>query len=194
MLTPTLNRIRRNHALEHATIHVLGEKHPNRFSAQGNSTAQGFYLNIYGELDDEVVAAAVREAHERLAAGERQLAIHPNCGTVLLTTATMATLASQVALGLEMRRQGSRHLTPAILLSGLPNAILAAVLALIVSRPLGLYLQARYTTDGDLGDLAVSDVRRIRPSPVTRLFQLLLGQGAAKVRAFRIVTVGGGAA
>jgi hypothetical protein len=191
MLNQTLSRIRRNHALEHATIHVLSEKFPNKFSAQGNSTHEGFYLNIFGEIGEEDVEAAVREAHARMKAGEHQLAVHPNCGTVLLTTATMATVASQLAFGLEMRRQRARSVTPAVLANGLPNAILAATLALIASRPLGLHLQARYTTDGNLGDLEVAQVRRIRPSAVTRLFQLLLGQRSnRRVAAYQIETQG----
>lgn len=189
MLAELIGRIRRNHGLEHATIHVLSEKYANRFSAQGNSTHTGFYLNIYGDLSDEQVRGAVHEAHRRMKQGEQQLAIHPNCGTVLLTTATLATLASQMAFGWEMRQQKERGLTVGVLLNAFPSAILAATVALIVARPLGMYLQANYTTDGDLGDLEVLTVHRISPSPVTRLFQGLLGQsGNQHVRAYRVVT------
>ena len=49
MITGTIARIRRNHGLEHATIHVLSEGH-KRFSAQGNSDHRGFHLNIYGDV------------------------------------------------------------------------------------------------------------------------------------------------
>ena len=52
MLTTIISRIRRNHGLEHATIHVLSEKHRN-FSAQGNSDYGGFNLNIYGDIAEE---------------------------------------------------------------------------------------------------------------------------------------------
>lgn len=191
MLAQTISRVQRNHGLEHATIHVLSEKYANRFSAQGNSTPQGFFLNIYGDIGDAQVAEAVAEAHQRLQAGERQLAVHPNCGTVLLTTATMATLASQLAFGLELRRQKEQAMTPAVLFNALPGAVLAAVLALIVSRPLGLRLQEKYTTSGDPGDLRVTSVRRISPSAVTRFFQFLLGQsGNQHVKAYQIDTEG----
>ena len=46
MSNDLIDRTRRNHALEHATIHVLSEHHKG-FSAQGNSTPNGFNLNIY---------------------------------------------------------------------------------------------------------------------------------------------------
>jgi hypothetical protein len=191
MLAKLISRTRRNHGLEHATIHVLSEKHPNRFSAQGNSTHNGFFLNIYGNLSDQEVSEAVHEAHKRMNAGEERLAVHPNCGTVLLTTAAMATLSSQAAFGFEMRRRGARELTPTILFNALPTAVLAAAVALIVSRPLGLYLQERYTTESDLGNLQVTGVNRIAPSPVTRIFQLLLGQSKSQtVRAYRVDTKG----
>ena len=103
MIENTINRIRRNHGLEHATIHVLSEGH-KRFSAQGNSDHRGFHLNIYGDVTEEEVAAAVAEAHRRLRAGERHLAVHPNCGTVLVTTAMLATLAAQAVFTFEQWR------------------------------------------------------------------------------------------
>jgi hypothetical protein len=103
MINSTINRIRRNHGLEHATIHILSEGH-KRFSAQGNSDHRGFHLNIYGDVTEEEVAAAVAEAHRRLRAGERHLAVHPNCGTVLVTTALLATLAAQGVFTFEQWR------------------------------------------------------------------------------------------
>ncbi len=185
-----LSRIRRNHALEHATIHMLSEQHKN-FSAQGNSNHRGFYLNIYGDISEEQVRAAVDEAYRRMKGGQHHLAVHPNCGTVLLTTAAMGALASQTAFGLEQRRQGRRTMDLNVFVNGLPGAILAGVLSLILSRPVGMALQEKVTTDGDLGNLVVVRVRRINPSLVTRLFQLLLTPGKdLQVRAYRVETAG----
>ena len=201
-----VNRIRRNHGLEHATIHILSEGH-KRFSAQGNSDHRGFHLNIYGDVTEEEVAAAVAEAHRRLRAGERHLAVHPNCGTVLVTTAMLATLAAQAVFTFEQWRaektpspnqvpspsgegsgRGSSVPSPSggglgrgsallNLFNALPSATLAVVGALIVGRPLGITLQERYTVDGDIRDLEVASIRPVRLSPVTRLFQLLLTAG-----------------
>lgn len=193
MIESTIHRIRRNHGLEHATIHVLSEGH-KRFSAQGNSDHRGFHLNIYGDVTEEEVAAAVAEAHRRLRAGERQLAVHPNCGTVLVTTAALATLAAQAALAIEnMREPRAGRVRPVTLLNALPGATVAVVGALIVGRPLGVRLQERYTVDGDLGDLRVAAVREIAPSIITRLFQLLLTGGNPDLRAksYFIQTTGG---
>ena len=88
MLAQTISRVRRNHGLEHATIHVLSEKHKN-FSAQGNSDHRGFHLNIYGSIPEEAIIHAVEEAYQRMIAGEKELAVHPNSGPVLLPTPAM---------------------------------------------------------------------------------------------------------
>jgi len=191
LLDQTLGRIKRNHGLEHATIHVLSEKH-NRFSAQGNSDHHGFSLNIYGDVEEKDVQAAVKEAYTRLQGGEHQLAVHPNCGTVLLTTATLAALASQGVLAAEWRRSDQRGMGKGLsFINALPSAVLAAALAIIVSRPLGIFIQANYTVDGKLGNLHVNRVRQVTPSPVTHLFHLLLTGGSRElqVRSYRIETV-----
>lgn len=191
MLKYLISRVRRNHGLEHATIHMLSAKHTG-FSAQGHSDHRGFHLNIYGSITEEDVKAAVNEAYKRMKAGQHQLAVHPNCGTVLMTTATMATLAAQAGLGLEQKRQHSDKMNWSVLINGLPTAVLAVIVALIVSKPVGIYLQANYTTDGDLGEMKIKSIQKIAPSPITRLFQLLLTGGNKKLQAtaYKIETVG----
>lgn len=191
MIDHLISRIRRNHGLEHATIHMLSEKH-TQFSAQGNSDHRGFNLNVYGRIREEDVVTAVHEAHRRLKAGDHHLAVHPNCGTVLLTTATMATLAAQAVFSVEMKRLRRPAMTLPLLLNTLPSAVLAVVVALIVSRPVGVQLQAQYTVDGNLGDLEVVSIHRVRPSLVTRLFQMLLtgGRPDLQATAYRIETRG----
>ncbi len=191
MLAQTLSRVRRNHGLEHATIHVLTEKHKG-FSAQGNSDHRGFHLNVYGNVPEEAVRAAVQEAFDRMKNGEHELAVHPNCGTVLLTTAAMATLAAQTTFALEQKRQRRSGMDLSVLVNGLPTAVLAVVFALIISRPIGIYLQAQYTTEGDIGDMQLTSIRKINPSPITRLFQLLLTGGNKNLptAAYEIRTTG----
>jgi hypothetical protein len=191
MLKYIISRIRRNHGLEHATIHMLSEKHSG-FSAQGNSDHRGFHLNIYGNIKEGDVKDAVNEAYKRMKAGQHHLAVHPNCGTVLLTTATMATLAAQASLGFEQKRQHSKKMNLSVLMNGLPTAVLAVIVALIISKPVGVYLQAQYTTEGDLGDMTIKSIRKIAPSPITRLFQLLLtgGNKQLEATAYKIETIG----
>lgn len=191
MLKETVSRVRRNHGLEHATIHVLTEN-VKQFSAQGNSDHRGFSLNVYGNVSDEQVAAAVSEAHRRLQSGERHLALHPNCGTVLVTTASMATIAVQFVFGVDSIRSKQANGKLSTIVNTGPMAVLMAVLAIIVSKPVGMKLQELFTTDGDIGELQVVRVKRVSPSFITRLFHLLLAGGQQKYypNAYRIETRG----
>ncbi len=145
---PLVARVRRNHALEHATIHVLSEKH-RPMNVVGRSAFNGFYL--YGDLSTELVIEAVNEAYDRLRAGEHQLAIHPNCGTNLVTAGSLAGLATFAVLGNSKRRG----------LNLLPNALLAATAALVLAQPIGPRLQAHVTTMADLGDMRIKGVRHM---------------------------------
>lgn len=191
MFEKIISRIRRNHGLEHATIHVLSERHRN-FSAQGNSDHRGFHLNIYGDVPEEAVYDAVEEAYRRLKAGEHHLAVHPNCGTVLLTTATMATLAVQATFGLEQRRQRGSGSGLTVLANALPSAILAVATAMILSRPVGMQIQEKFTVEGDIGEMQLLRIRKIGSSLVTRIFQFLLtgGRGGVKATAYKVETIG----
>ena len=65
------------------------------------------------------------------------------------------------------------------------------VLSLIVSRPVGVQLQAKFTTEGDLGDMQIRSIRCIPPSTITRLFRLLLtgGNKELQAKAYKIETV-----
>lgn len=97
--------LRQVHALEHATVWVLGDtSNPLNFRATGNRTAsdndlvgglstdQGFYL--YGQVNPIDLQRAVRIALNRITSGEWNLAVHPRCGTNLsvgmLVTAGLA--------------------------------------------------------------------------------------------------------
>ncbi len=144
-LLSTVARLRRNHALEHATIHVLAEK-KHTAGIVGRSTFSGYYL--YGKLDTETVRQAAQEALERLRSGQQRLAIHPNCGTNLVTSGSMAGLATFAVVGGNKKRR----------LELLPNALLAAIAALILSRPVGVWVQSRITTLADPGALTIKDV------------------------------------
>lgn len=189
MFSQFISRVRRNHGLEHATIHMLTRRRRN-FNAQGHSDYGGFSLNVYGDLNEDEVVTAVEEAYRRLKNGEHNLAVHPNCGTVLLTTATLATLAAQIVFGLEQRRQRRSMVDAPVLLNALPSAIMAVVTALIISRPLGIELQSRFTVEGDLEDLEIVSIRRVKPNLVTRLFQFLLtgGRNHLSAASYRITT------
>ncbi len=147
-----IRNTRRNHGLEHATIHILTARNPGRPLA-GRSTPFGFYL--YGDVTDEEVQSAAYEALKRLGNGEHHLAIHPGCGTNYLTSGAAASLGALAVLSLGDRK--ARW-------SRLPDVLIAATLALIVSQPLGPKLQEHITTSGDVGDMNIASVRRLGKS------------------------------
>ncbi len=147
-------RTRQNHGLEHATIHVLTQQNSG-LSVVGRTTPGGFYL--YGNLTTRQVRAAVEQALSRLQQGETHLAVHPNCGTNLATAGFLAGLSAFVALLPRGRRR----------LDQLPLAIIAATLAVIAARPLGLVLQTRVTTSPDARNLIVKRITRRQRNRLT---------------------------
>lgn len=147
---PTISRIRRNHGLEHATIHLLSAQKANRPLA-GHSDAGGFW--ILGEVDTENLVETVTLALERLRAGERQLAVHPNCGTNFATYGIFAGLGAFLALG----GAGNRFRDK---LERLPLAAVLATLGLIISQPLAFRLQREVTTSGDPGGMRLIKVTK----------------------------------
>jgi hypothetical protein len=144
-----VDRTRRNHGLEHATLTLLARRIPGLVAA-GRSTPNGFYL--YGNLNAEAVAEAAQEALNRMRAGEAHLAVHPNCGTNFVTAGMAAGLAAFVGfLGANSRRARWERL---------PIVVGLCSLALIASHPLGLVIQRDITTSGDMRDLQITHITR----------------------------------
>ena len=142
------SRVRRNHGLEHATLHVLAERFPSR-PFGGHSDFRGFW--IVGEIDTQDLADAVDEALQRLNAGEHHLAIHPDCGTNFVTSGAMAAGGALIGmLGVGKSKTDK--------LERLPLSITLATLALVAAQPLGLKLQGALTTDGHPRGLRVVEI------------------------------------
>ena len=148
--SPLISRLRRNHALEHASIHVLSQRNPHK-TFVGRSDANGFFL--FGNVPTEEVSLAVDEAMRRLSAGEHRLALHPNCGTSFLTAGVMAAAGSFISL------HGSKDESWHERLGRLPLAILLSMLGIILAQPLGIKLQQRVTTQPNLGSMKVLSIR-----------------------------------
>jgi hypothetical protein len=146
---PIVRRTRRNHALEHATIHLLSAALPGKPLA-GRSTPFGFYL--YGDVTTDNLTTAVYDALHRLRQGESRLAIHPGCGTNFLTSGTFAGLAAFAVLGVGDQKNR---------LARLPDVLIAATVALMVTQPVGPKLQQKVTTLADMGDLVITAVRKL---------------------------------
>lgn len=150
---PYILETRRNHALEHATLHLLASaprKHKGAIAGHSNPT--GFFL--FGDLEIDEVRSAATQALIRLRSGENKLAIHAGCGTNLVTTALLSgTLAWSVL-------RGAKSTLMRLLL--LPIAVLLAMVGFFLAKPLGPLLQQHITTEADMGNLQIVDIVRVR--------------------------------
>ncbi|QIZ70734.1 DUF6391 domain-containing protein [Oxynema aestuarii] len=127
--------VRQVHALEHATVWVLGEQAARDDRRRGRlgqlrdnqelggmSSDRGFYL--YGHVNTQQLRRAAQTALTRLTEGEWDLAVHPRCGTNLsvgmLLTAGLAFGISWLApkgpleqlFGLGVAATAAAQLTP----------------------------------------------------------------------------------
>jgi Domain of unknown function (DUF6391) len=147
--------LRQNHAIEHATVTLMGQRAPGAHVV-ARSDLQGFM--VYGNVDTALLQATAEEALARLQAGEAALAVHPNCGTNLVTAGVLSGLAAFVAGSGRNRSLWDR----------VPSAILGATLALIVAVPLGHWAQANITTTAQVRGLLITSVVRVADGSVVR--------------------------
>jgi hypothetical protein len=145
MIRKTMDSVRRNHALEHATISILLGRLGPGVRMVGRATRNGFY--IYGNLPTNVVRESAKEALARLKRGEAGLAVSPLCGTNLAVAGILAGGSSLLALGNEDRLQR------------LPNVLLSAVVAVLVAQPLGRLVQKHVTTNADVTGMEIVGIR-----------------------------------
>jgi len=147
---PLILETRRNHALEHATLHVLARKY--QIPMAGHSNPTGFFL--LGDVKTEDLTEAATEAMARLNAGESGLAVHEGCGTNLVAAALLpATFAWAPLRGVRSTRWR---------LFLIPLALAFAVFGYFLSKPLGPWLQKYITTEADLGGMQIVDIRLTR--------------------------------
>ncbi len=164
--------LRRNHALEHATIIVMMEKEPGR-KLNGFSTDEGFF--VQGVRSTQEVESAAREALRRLRGGEKGLAIHRNCGTTIVAANLLAAILFLGALGLGLYMNWPLYLL----------ILVSVVLAFALRVPLSLLLQRFVTTDADLTNAEVGWVEPAAPADLKGgLLGLLLAASTARVRVF----------
>lgn len=147
ILTDLVRRTRQHHALEHATIHLLTQRVPHQ-QFSGYSDPLGFTL--YGTVAEEILRRAVGDALVRLQAGEKELALHPNCGTNLSATALLVTLAALI---------GGRGKRP--FFDRFATTLFFVLPMLLLARPLGYHLQG-YTTLADVADRWLLEIRPVQ--------------------------------
>lgn len=154
-------RIRRSHAIEHATIAVLFEREGRSGGVAALSDPWGF--GIVSSFDSDVVGEAAKDALRRLQSGQNGLAITDLCGSNLVLNGALAAVAVMAAGRGKWRN--------------LPTAISAAALATLAAKPVGRWVQRTLTTD-------TTDMHALRISSVQ-------GRGLSPTRFATRVNVGG---
>jgi len=147
MLATLVGTVRRNHALEHATITVMLRKIGHDVRMVGRATGDGYFL--YADVPTSLLEESTREALARLKGGEGHLAVTPLCGTNIAVAGAMTALAATMALGSGPNRAEK-----------LPNAILASMLAVIAAQPVGRIIQRYLTTSPDLSDTEIVGIKQ----------------------------------
>ncbi len=146
MIRRWLDAIRRNHALEHATVAVLlARSGPTRLA--GRASVDGFV--IISDIAPEVLEESAREALRRLQAGQAGLAVSPLCGTNIAVTAGLAALGATAVLARGRTRDR------------LPNAFVAAMFGALAGQPLGRLTQQHVTTLADHADIEIVGMRTL---------------------------------
>ncbi len=134
--------LRRNHALEHATLNVLTERHGTPV-LNGAAVDAGFVLR--GWVNPSEVASAAQEGLHRLQAGETELAYHPRCGTSLAT----GELLTWSALLLALLYAGRLTVAAFLLIIGI---------SWVLSPFAGKLVQRYLTTTPDARDLTIGGI------------------------------------
>lgn len=148
------DRTIRNHGLEHATISLLMQEFGMSGPLAGYSIPNGFF--ILGKISFNQVEEAVTQAFGQLLLGKRSLAVSPFCGTNILTSAALATVASVTSY----KASGGG-------LKGLNQAFSGVMIALIASQPIGKIIQQRFTTSPDMAHLRVGEIKQYQLGPIT---------------------------
>jgi hypothetical protein len=104
-----------------------------------------FGFVLLSNANSDAVEKAAHTALDRMRKGEHGLAVHPNCGTNLATTAALCVAAGVLFMA---GRPVSRN--------RINRTMSMTLLALMFGPVLGMGLQKHFTTDGDPGDLAIA--------------------------------------
>ena len=108
---------------------------------------------MYGAVTAPQIQEAIIEALTRFTRGERHLAIHPHCGTNMVTAGMLVGLTSFACmLPGDQRARRTR----------LPLVLLLSTLALLLAQPLGLAVQQHVTTEANLDSVSGITVDRLQ--------------------------------
>ena len=142
MIGNFISNVRRNHALEHATVSLLLAKLGPELRLVGRASNDGFFL-FGSSIPSEVVAECAQDGLARLKRGEAFWAVTPLCGTNLAPAGLLASLSTLAVLGNAERK------------SRFGRAFVASTLAVTAAQPLGRLVQQYLTTSPDLSDTEI---------------------------------------
>jgi hypothetical protein len=145
-------RAKRNHALEHATIHFMKSVAPS-LRLGGRALENGF--RISGAPSESAIAHAFREIQIALLRGQPLAAVSPRCGSLVVTGlawAALVVLATIITL---------------CLLSPGPTAafvmILVATFVFAVSKPrVGRWAQQRFFLAAPPAGTEIAAIQKVR--------------------------------
>ena len=141
-----IKRVRINHGLEHATINLLNRQH---YILSGRASVGGFV--VIGDVPTDKLEKAAHDALGLMRHGQVHLAVHPHCGTNLVTTGLLTTaVAAMGFIGTSRRRAWERF----------PLVMILMMFAALYSQPLGLTVQEHITTSGEVGDMEIIMIKR----------------------------------
>ncbi len=152
MLGKIIGSVRRNHALEHATVALLLER-GGKPPMGGYSVPSGFL--IWSRAPAQEISAAADEALDFLRSGHHDLAISPYCGTNIAAGVLIGGLTASL-----LRKRGGG------VMRNLAAAAAAVAAASVLSRPLGDLLQRRFTTLADAQSIQIVSWRQLLERPV----------------------------
>ena len=142
-------RMRQNHALEHATITILQQRHRVR-GVVGMPAEDGFHIR--GRVSPDAVISATQEGIRRLKKGERKLAWSNRCPTSLVATQLLLAIVF-LAIVLAIWREFT---APPFLIALLGGALLGP--------PVSPYLQRLLLVDPNPGNLQFRDIEIQQPT------------------------------
>ena len=150
----TLRRIRRNHAIEHAAMHMLART-SGSVPLAARSDWRG--LTFYGDVDTATLKSAIDAGLHALNTGQRDLAVHPRCGSMVSVSVLLGTL---VAWLVQSGLRRGRLADPRTADSGWHRE------RTLVARPFGETLQAQVLTDARIGRARLLSIRRSMCGPL----------------------------
>ncbi len=147
-----IDMVRRNHALEHATIARLLER--GVAPPMGGYSLPGGFV-VWSKASPTEVLGAAREALQLLREGHSDLAVSSYCGTNFVAAALLGGLAAFVA------GQG-RGLWPRV-----RGAAVGFMVASMLSQPVGKFIQRRLTTHAEVHGMDITSARVLKNSPLS---------------------------